>query len=375
VGTTVSSLHLFIGDDARAEQQRVIAVLEAVMQQHGFQTAPPERAERTLYAALEAGSPWVSITYGHLLERMPDTAAALSQPDSPIIEIDVYDSDVLQMQLSFAGQTLDTFSDWANYDNRPRQRSGDASLWAQVLPAVPSADALETAWTPQQADYPFESEGALYRVLKLLKIEPWRLWLGKHETERPDGAQVVTLHFRYAGEHPYDRPATGLPAFQLKSYASKKQYTIPMHADPDLVFSVMNLGGESAGIEITLQGDALDKGLVEPFRIIIKPLFNSGDESMVAKPEKQTDADGQMVYRFRLETHPIPAGIADWDAVYALPIHLRDFQREYTLQNRGGMFAVALKPLRKGAGELRTRIAPLANPDAAAAFITAVKVT
>ena len=364
MGTSLSNMHLFVEAFPRAEHyERVKTLVEAAMQQQGFTSTTPENAERSIVVAFEENSSWISIYQGDSLKRIPAMANKLSQEGYPVIEVEVHDSDVLQMKLFSAGREIDTFSDWANYESYPRKRSGDPVSWANALPAVPSAAQLQVAWKPQGKDDPFASEGTLYRVMDLLKIDRWRLWLGENHEGKPATGQVTELHFHYAQTHPYDKQAVGLPVFRKSAYATEKQLYLRRRSDPDIVFSVTNLGGAGMGIEIELQGDVLDKAFVEPVGLIAEPPYNSWNGKFAAFPVKQTDAVGKTIYRYELEAQSIPAGLADWAAVYALPAHLRDFNREFHLQHAGGMFVLVLKPLQPGTGQLFIRIIPLDNPN------------
>ncbi len=343
------------------------------MQQQGFQPTTPENAERTIRVAYEADSYWISIEQGGLaVIGLNGMENILSQTGYPLVKLEIWDSDVCQMELFSAGQLVNQFSDWANYDQHPRRRIGNAALWAKVLPDGTAAQALKAAWTPDKADYPFESEGILDRVIDLLQIERWRLRLGREDNDIPSGVHVTELHFRFAQVRPYDQPLSGLPAFRLGSYAGGKRFDLRLRSDPDITFSVLNLGGESVGIEIEFRGDALDKTLIKPTGIVIETPFNSFNGKIVAVPERQTEADGTITFRFLLEEYAITAGI-DWDAAYALPLPQRDFNREREFYYRH-MFAVALKPHQSGKGRLTTRIVPLVNPAGAVEFTAEIEV-
>lgn len=375
MGTTLHNIHVFIGAQGdTASPQRVISALEAAMQGAGYQTTTVENAERSIRVIFSQNSKWLTVDQGDSLTRLADMPKLLSQQlAAPVLEVELHDSDVLQMQLFHAGKKVDVFSDWSNYDRLPRKRKGNASRWAKALPAVPSAAALEQAWTPVVGDSPFASEAVLYRVLDLLKLDRWHVWGGHPSGETPTDAQVIDLHFRYTKPHPYNQPAVGLPVLRRSAYQEVAERNTERNFE--IVFSVMNLGGESVGIGISLQGEALNTALVEPVGLITAPPYNSWNGNITVFPERRTGLNGGTSVHFQLETQVLPAGLADWDAVYALPLHLRDFNKESKLHHQAGMFAVVLKPLRKGTERFTTRIIPLANLGGAAEFSTDVTIT
>jgi len=207
----------------------------------------------------------------------------------------------------------------------------------------------------------------MYRIIDLLNIDDWRLWLETNLDDVPATSTVSESHFRYSGSLPYDDEATGLPLFQMNSYQEKAHAKLGRKYD--VFFSVMNRGGHGKGVQIELNGVALDSELVAPVGLITESPFNSYTGEIVAHPEIQLKTDNIRIARFNLEKHLIPAGIADWNAIYKLPHHLRDFTREFELGSKGGTFAIVFNPIESGKGQLTIRMIPSPNPKAYDEFI------
>jgi hypothetical protein len=372
LGTTLTNIHVFVEETTDQDaHQEIVSILEACMHQQSFQSVTSESSDRSLRIVSVPGTPWISVyeTGGRLLSLPGE----LSQVGYPLIELDVFDSDVLQMRLFQSGREIDVYSDWQNYDEDPRHHIGDVDIWSMALSCVPSSAELQLAWTHQESDYPFQSEGALYRVIDLLKIERWSLWVGKTLEKLPDSAQVTELHFRYGQDLPYDLKSTGLPAFRINPYQGPVQQT-RLGINFDLLFSVTNLGGQGVGVQFEISGSALDTQLVELVGVFTEfPIDERVHMPVIL--EKQTGPHGNTIYRFDFKTHEIPAGLANWQAVYDLTYHLRNFQKEFHLQDQGGRFGILINPLQIGAGQIITQIAPMENPTAFAAFTTDIDVS
>lgn len=199
MGTSLRHLHVYVQNLPMQDvSMQIASAVEQSLQQRGYETTTEERAQKSVRIVSDASSSWISIYIHKSLGDLAELEWALSQIGQPTLKIEVHDSDVLDLRLWIKGQEVDRFSDWANYDQFPRKQVGDATKWAKALPALISAEALQKAWTHLEADYPFQSEGALYRVIKLLNLEEWRMWAGKWSEDIPDSAQVRDLYFRYS---------------------------------------------------------------------------------------------------------------------------------------------------------------------------------
>lgn len=370
MGTTIKGIHVFVDtEDIKTVHTNTVNGLQTLVKEVGYETASATEASLSFRVTSTPNSSWISIYQTTQLQHLPNLMTRLSKllGTLPVLEIGLYDSDVLQIQLAQNGKIVDEFNDWKNYDERPQKRVGNAQIWKNTLPVLNSAQALETAWSRQSKDYPFESEGAMYRIIDLLNIDEWRLRLDTNLDNVPATATVSESHFRYTVSLPYDDEATGLPQFLMNSYQTKAQTKLGRNCD--VFFSVMNRGGYGKGVQIELNGLALDNKLVEPVGLITESPFNSYTGEIVAHPEIQFKDDNTQIARFNIEKHPIPAGVADWNAIYKLPHHLRDPTREFELGNKGGSFAIVFKPIETGQGQLTIRAIPSPNPKAYDEFI------
>jgi len=128
--------------------------LQTLLKEVGYQTASPTEASLSFRVISTPNSSWISIYQTNQLQHLPNLMKRLSNllGTSPVLEIGLYDSDVLQMQLVQNGKIVDEFNDWENYDELPRKRTGNAQIWENTLPVVNSAQALESAWLHQSKD-------------------------------------------------------------------------------------------------------------------------------------------------------------------------------------------------------------------------------
>src|SRR5262249_27017267 len=156
------------------------------------------------------------------------------------------DSDVVRITLYVDGQARDTFSDWANFDGLPKQRIGDAERWRPVLAASQSPDQLREVWKDSEADYPFQSEGILQRVAKLLGLGIPRVWVDQDDHELNNVSLSSYLHFKFAELSPYTRRAEGAPSLYIFGYNITK--VLKTEQRKLLLFRLRNEGGESKGL-------------------------------------------------------------------------------------------------------------------------------
>lgn len=196
MGTTLTNLHLY----ARTTGQQVHAQCVDTVRAHlatRFEEVPPADAIAIVVVASDLHGPWASVYLDWQMDP-PGMATALSRVCAcPVVLIEVFDSDVLTVRLVDGGETIDVFSDWANFDDVPKQRSGNAARWVSVLPDGRTPDDLARAWQPDNADYPFESEGTLQRVADVLTIDPDRIWFeARYEEFETADTRVTELYLR-----------------------------------------------------------------------------------------------------------------------------------------------------------------------------------
>ncbi len=180
MGTTISSLHVLIRGTEITHDDVTAALLPLLEQQSYREVDDRDAAERAYYVVSKSGSQWVSL-YNvnltptidiHFYTELERLGAPLSQQvGAGVVHIDVYDSDVIHLRYFNGGALMDVFSNWANYESTPKKKIGTAQRWLPVLPETYSPHDLEKAWKERRADYPFEAEGILRRVVTVLQMD------------------------------------------------------------------------------------------------------------------------------------------------------------------------------------------------------------
>jgi hypothetical protein len=191
MGTTLSSSHLY----APHASERVHAQCVDKLREHliaRYDEVAPADAALIVTVASDLDGPWISV-YLNWQFNLPGITASLSRTSAcPALLIELFDSDVLKITLFENGAETDVFSDWINYESIPKRRSGSAEKWLSVLPEGRTPDDLAQAWRSDKADYPFESEGILQRLVDLLGLDPDRVWFDARYEEFETGDTRVT---------------------------------------------------------------------------------------------------------------------------------------------------------------------------------------
>lgn len=344
MGTTFSNIHVKIGDHT---PETVMSAIEDVLKHSQFEGI----ATRTFTIITDEKSQWVTI-YDSAFMSLKDLPILLSGMLGSVIEISVHDSDVLQMRLCQDGQIQDIYCDWSKYDQLPRIRIGNASAWEAVLPDGVTTAQLEAAWQPNNADMPFQSEGILYRVMNLLKLEEWRVWDNRDRESLPPSARIMELNVP-AKMSPYDNLAQGLPVLISTSYVDDK--IVSPDSSWGIYCAFLNMGGHATGINIVCRGEAIVDGLVVPTGIITEPPLDYRIGNSVASPERIIESNDVIRYQFLLPDYEIRAGLADWNIA---PPFL-DPKKDSSLQQS---FTVVIQAKQQGTAELTIAMIPTTNP-------------
>ncbi|MEO8611353.1 MAG: hypothetical protein ABI690_25880 [Chloroflexota bacterium] len=359
MGTSLDNLHVYV-DNLSVEKalENIFAGLHQHMLMADFtEVTDAAAAQVTITIIADNQNPWISF-YGNIPPGLEEAGIHLSQRVGyPVVTINVFDSDVTTVTLFAKGQKQDTYSNWINYDSHPPRISGDAAKWQLVLPKNHSPETLAKAWQLDKADYPFEAEGALGRIVEVLNLGRDRAWYDPKRDNELSASYILKLYFRYNQALPYESLAEGLPRFKPYMHFPK-QHLLSRNQRFGLIFSVLNLGGASQGLEILAQGTAIDQKLIQPVGVITNSPFDHAIGTITALPELVTTDVNESSYRIRIEDYSIRAGVADFDAIYKLPFHLRDLQREFDLPH---MLTFVGQAVNAGVGKLEIVVRPFAN--------------
>lgn len=179
MGTTIGSLHILVKTDVSHDS--VAEAVKEIIERQGYHEVDEiDEAQKAGFIASKKDCPWVSV-YGIELsgnypftsyDDLERTGAALSASlNKPVVNIEVFDSDVINLKIFLAGNRVDTFSNWSNYDSSPPKKSGQAEKWEMVFPEGVISARLKNTWKSKRTDYPFEAEGILARVADLLRMD------------------------------------------------------------------------------------------------------------------------------------------------------------------------------------------------------------
>jgi hypothetical protein len=198
MGTTLDNLHIYFGDPLdQPTHEAAVKQIEAILKSLN-QTPVSGRiaANRTFVVVSDDQSSWLSIYdsgFPPPLQGFPEELARVTE--KPVLNISVYDSDALVLQLFESGVQRDSFCDWSNAPDLPKKMTGNAENWHSVLPQGVSSGDLASAWKAKQEDYPFESEGILGRVVDLLQLDAERAWRRGEEVDELAGARITRLFY------------------------------------------------------------------------------------------------------------------------------------------------------------------------------------
>ncbi len=196
MGTTLSNIHLYAPNAIEQVHAQCAGRLREHLAARFDEVAP---ADATLIAAVasDLDGPWASVYLDWQFDLLNLTADLSRACACPALLIELFDSDVLKITLVESGAEADVFSDWINYETTPKRRSGSAAKWRSVLPEGRTPDDLAQAWRSDRADYPFESEGTLQRVVDLFRLDPDRIWFdARYEEFETDDTRVTEYYVR-----------------------------------------------------------------------------------------------------------------------------------------------------------------------------------
>ncbi|HVO69015.1 MAG TPA: hypothetical protein VMT24_03155 [Aggregatilineaceae bacterium] len=197
MGTTLNNIHLSVSRDAvdRAHSSTV-AALRQYMDSLGFVEVDQDSAQTAIIIASDQETPWVSVYLGKHLDWKPVTPLLSQSVQKPVLLVEVFDSDVVTLTLYENGQQADVFSNWINYESSPRRHSGRADRWRAILPEDQTPETLAQAWRTDKADYPFEAEGILKRVVDLFELASERVWFDPRYEQFPPEISTTILFYR-----------------------------------------------------------------------------------------------------------------------------------------------------------------------------------
>jgi hypothetical protein len=337
------------------------------------------RPDRAILVGPAGPTPWIAVydeaTDGQNAGELTRLTEALSAAGAGLaVGILDHDSDVLQLQLGQAGQTIDRFNNRPDYFGRisaaERGRlRGRAELWQSLLVGGATVGALREAWDRQ----PVFCEDQLLAIAGLVGFDPvlcqtgWR-YLQRDDDPAIDQASFLRLAFRSANQPAYQEKSAGPPRL-VPAGASPRQRLAVGQSGPLAHAGVRSEAGAGQGLYVVVWGDAIDHRLVQPTTAQLVKLVGRRPEvreaPLVARQDQSTT-----VYSATLPDFQLPAGLANPAALFSLtpgqstPQALEAWTASQFAANILGQV------LATGQAELHVGLAPLENFEAGQTSVT-----
>ncbi len=327
---------------------------DAVRQAVGteFEALPDgAKADRTVVVWAPAESAWTTVSDSHFDEAGKLAGALSRQSGAPAVAVRVFDSDEAWFRLYRNGKLSDTLT---LRGKTPRLRK---ERWADVLePPGAAADLVEGL----SGETVFVEE-RVARAARLLGADPAQCLSRADEIDESHGA-LLRLGFR-SKLLPQMREAQGPPSFEVHDrFAGIEAGAGDVLQQVSL--SVRNRGGESQGVEIRLEGDAVEQGLLEAQSVTLVRFVGPQQPERVEVPFELGTA--------RAEAAVIPAGppAVSPEALGKM------LMADPALFTQGKLWLnLGIRADQPGSGTLRVRVRPLANPEGEAVWEAPVRVT
>lgn len=308
-------------------------------------------ADRTIVVWADPESAWTAVADTQFGEAKKFAAALSRETGAATVAVGVFDSDDAWLRLCRNGKAADILS------LRGKTPRGRPERWAEELrpPATPQ-DFLEqlsgeTLFVEQRVSRAAELLGAtaaqcLSRADELDESSGPMLRLGFRslllpEKREAEGPPVLTLHDRLAG---------------IEAGAGDSLQQLSM--------SVRNAGGASRGVEVRLEGDAIERGLLEEASVTVVRFLGPNETERVTPPFVEATA--------RAEAAVVPAGPASMEPALLGKMLMAD----PSLFTKGRLWInFTMRAAKAGEGQLRVRVLPLANPEGQAVWEAPVRVS
>ncbi|HEY3357474.1 MAG TPA: hypothetical protein VGQ83_29760 [Polyangia bacterium] len=365
MGSFFTNVQVFRGDHVTTDA--LVAALQEVAAAEGLvPAAAVEAADRALVVA-PAGPRWLAI-YDERTESQDVTALeALAAQSSRALEtvavaVLVHDSDVLELRLYERGALVDRYCNRPDYFGKVSKKekaaaAGHADRWQPLLAADATAEALRLAW----AGTPLFVEDMLAKVAGLLGWGEGQSLVGYDslaDTEFPR----TTLRLRHAVRPVWEQEVAGPPLFVWNGHTPELDLSVgdPLH----VACGVRSAGGSGRGLDVLVQGAALDAGLVT---IEHAELVQMRDEQacLIGDADFAGPAGGDRVAHFPdVEIRSGLGGEASGGSR----------RQEAEAATRRLHVNLAGRVLAAGAGSLSVVLAPREHPDGGCAFAISMEV-
>lgn len=380
MGAKFTNLQVFVGSKSSAEAQAEIieAIRQFISSSGKFEEILDEQqfedADRKIIIAPPfEDEPWISVYdeagYDTLLT---DQAKAISSAlNTSVVSVQVFDSDVVNLNLLDKGELLDQYCNDPDYGRARRvstkkraELAGKPQLWSELFADRSNIPATVEKLAGIWKETPVFAEDIVYNTAPLLGMANPRVGTGYYYSTR-EGLEpgFVVLSFRATQVPDFMREAEGLPVFSAGGGITQALLTEGItNRDTFGSASVTNQGGASRGLRLVVWGSALDQRLLEINTIQVVTRSTDSDQPIWSdyQLEAVEDSEGRTIRQLILPDFEIPSGtvsqginleagfsphrvVAAW---FATQVHIN--------LHGGG--------LKAGQGELYIGFQPLANP-------------
>lgn len=368
MGAFFTNVQLRLDDDAGLA--RLVSLFTAKVSELGYGLASEgEAADRTISFA-RSGS-WIAVydeaTDSHAVP-LAELAAMLSRElSAPAITVSVHDSDVLDLELWEAGERRDVYSSAPSYFDEPsdeqlRAVAGKPAAWRSLLARGRTEEELRSAFTKELSF----AEDTLREIAELLGLDPSLVSVGYRYAAEGHGPRLAaSLRFRLNERPSFEIRAEGKPALGPRIGASEDDpaahYELMVGSPAQLALTLRNGGGAARGLELTLEGSALESGIVgivSANLVLGEPrLGNTFDAAVVAERE-----GNRVRYVATFPDAEIPAAFAGdpYETMRARPDKVVEIMFTSNVHAN-----VHLEARREGEGEVVATFVPTAAPETA----------
>ena len=365
MGAFFTNLQVRSGNEADIE--RLVAFYGAHLGSLGLAVAEADAlADRTILIA--RSGPWIAI-YDEATDtgavELADLASTVSSSlGAAVVSVRVHDSDILDLELFEAGERRDRYCSAPDYfepvsEAERREVAGRPAAWHPLL----AEGKDETDLARVFAEKLLFAEHTLREVGDLLTIDRTQLGVGYRYAADGHGPKAeIELRYRAKVRPAHETLADGLPRLGARYGMDHFQGHPTEHAfmvgsPAQIAGTARNLGGKGRGVEVWVEGEALDRGLVTVSAMNVVMGSPHARCHAEATPEERRDG-GRVRVVGTFPDAPIPPGfVGDLDTLMrARPDKMVEIMYASNVHSN-----VHLDVRTPGAGGLRVTLVPLEN--------------
>jgi hypothetical protein len=354
---------------SEGDLDRLVAFYRSHLGALGFQEVEVEAdalADRTIL--LLRSGPWIAVydegTDTGAVDVMGLGVTISTALSTAVIAVSVHDSDIVDLELVEAGERRDRYCSAPEYfevasDARRAQVAGQPSAWKEWLVDGKAEGDLRRAFDERLTF----AERTLHEIGDLVAIDRSILGRGYRYAVDGDGPPADrTLRFRLKVRPAHETlaegpPRLGAPYGRDRHDGQTTEYPFMVGSPAQVAGTVRNLGGKGRGVEVWVEGEALDRGLVRVTRMNVVMGSPRAGSHVEAIPEERREG-GRLRVVGTFTDAPIPEGfVGDLDALMrARPDKMIEIMHGSNVHAN-----VHLDPRVPGTGGLRVTVVPIEN--------------